>query len=1156
MTIVELIERERRQIGGMLVAAVWGLAAAATALVLAAGVLLLGGARWLSLPRFLPLLVWVAALGACAAIAFVALRRVRVAASSPKVAAAVEQERALRLGSVRGVLEVADSGPYGRLAAERLVAQLGPQAHRLAPRLRKGARNRGMLALGALIVGVVALSGFARSSPDGWQAVVHPFKAASGTLLPPLAFENAPVSVLRGEGLSLRISAEGRREISVARRSRGSAWVESTLQVRNGVAAIHIPGVDAAQQFVAMDGRTVSDTLTIALAERPFVGDIAVHAVFPAYLRRAAEPLAAGEPLRIPRGTVLLIEGHSSSTLRSVSLQGDGARTVFPVDDRRFSGRLAAEKSGRWEWSAEGIQGPILDLPAPVELDVIPDSAPRIEFVSPATDTSVTPSDRVLVALIAADDHGIGSASLNLRLVRSGREARTARIALAANAPMQWAGSVELDLTPLRLVPGDEVRLRAEATDNSPWAQKSASRELILRVPGLSERRSDARALADSTIAAASATAAAQRELQQRTSEAARSRNSRQPTGESGDRENSMSYESAEQAKSLAKEQRELAARVQKLQSAAQELRKQLGEAGALDSSLASKLAEVQRLLNEALTPELAERLRQLEQASQRMSQNDSRQALNDLSQQQQRLREQLEKSVEMLKRAALEGAMETLKDEAREIAEQERALADSMRARREESRDSRLDPASREEARDLAERARELQRDVAQLSDRLRKEQADAGADQMKSAEASARASAEAMEQAAGEEKPDARKSEPSGERQRQAGDQRRDAQQSGQGQQGGQQQSGQQQSGQQQSGQQQSGQQGSQQGQQGSQQGENAASNAAEQMEQAAKSLSDARQAQVEEWKKELSSELDQGVMEMLQLSRQQSQLEQRVRQGADPGSMRGEQSALQQGVEKASERLGKAGQKTSLLSQRSQRSVAEARQRVEQATRSTADARSRQQTADAMRDAAESLNRAAASLVRDRDRANSASSATGFAEMMEQMQQLARQQGALNAQAAGLMPGQGQSMGAEARDRARQLAQQQRGVARALEELGDNDATGKADDLAREARMIAQVLEAQGADPATIERQQRLFRRMLDAGRTLEQDERDDTGKRESRPGTQDNPFVPPSAEATGKAATKFRQPDWNELRGLSAEERRLIIEYFKRINSSDP
>ncbi len=80
------------------------------------------------------------------------------------------------------------------------------------------------------------------------------------------------------------------------------------------------------------------------------------------------------------------------------------------------------------------------------------------------------------------------------------------------------------------------------------------------------------------------------------------------------------------------------------------------------------------------LTPELQEKLRQLEQASQNMSPEDSKRALQDLSDQQRKLREQLEKSVEMLKRAALEGQMSTLKDEARELAKNQRSLVDSLR--------------------------------------------------------------------------------------------------------------------------------------------------------------------------------------------------------------------------------------------------------------------------------------------------------------------------------------------------------------------------------------------------------------------------------------------------------------------------------------------
>jgi hypothetical protein len=170
-----------------------------------------------------------------------------------------------------------------------------------------------------------------------------------------------------------------------------------------------------------------------------------------------------------------------------------------------------------------------------------------------------------------------------------------------------------------------------------------------------------------------------------------------------------------------------------------------------------------------------------------------------------------------------------------------------------------------------------------------------------------------------------------------------------------------------------------------------------------------------------------------------------------------------------------------------------------------------------------------------------------------MIQQMRELAKQQGQINSQAAGLPLPSGQS-GGSGREQARQLARQQRGVADKLEQLGDADPSGRSDALAQEARKLAQSLDREGMDPKTAERQQQLYRRLLDAGRTLEQDERDESGKREARSGAGITSTAPGSGTTSGAAATRFQMPEWAELRGLSAEERRLVIDYFRRLNAA--
>ena len=129
-----------------------------------------------------------------------------------------------------------------------------------------------------------------------------------------------------------------------------------------------------------------------------------------------------------------------------------------------------------------------------------------------------------------------------------------------------------------------------------------------------------ARDAADSAVQAVQRAATAEQGLQQRTSEAARERmnhpvdNPQSREGnQAGQKQNTLSYESAEKARALAKEQQDLADRVTKLQQTAEQLRQQLAKAGAMDSSLSRQLQEAQQMLHDALTPQLLDEMKKLQ---------------------------------------------------------------------------------------------------------------------------------------------------------------------------------------------------------------------------------------------------------------------------------------------------------------------------------------------------------------------------------------------------------------------------------------------------------------------------------------------------------------------------------------------------------------
>jgi hypothetical protein len=1176
MTILELVERERASLRRMHLLAGVGAAVAATCLLLAGGASILGGARWMALPRAVPFLVWLLVLAADVVIVVWTARRLTARATRGVVAAAIEREQALRAGALRGVMEVAESGALGRRAAADLSSRLAPVGRALAPAERRTLR-RGLVRTGGLAAVTVLTLGWAVPVfDDGWLAMVRPVRAWTGTLLPRIEFVGLPPAVLRGETLRLQIAAAQRGRVMLSQRVLGEGWRSIAVPIdrSRGAGVIDVGPLRGDLLIVATDGRSTTDTVLVPVTDRPFVGGVSMRASYPAYLRRAPEGLPVGEPARVPQGTVVEISGRASTALRVVQLVNGDETVALHVNDHAFSGRFEARRSGKWGWGAFGASGLITDLPLPVELEVVADSAPHVELVAPAMDTIVAGDDRVVLRATASDDHGIARVEVvSWRQPSGGVAQHPVAQTLAELATTVWDGSTTLELAPRGLQPGDALHVKIVAIDNSPWGggQRGESRELLLKIPTMEERRAIARAAADSAVSQARSAADAQKSLEQRTSEAARDRGDRAagqeaPSNASGANKQSMTYEAAEKAKAVAKDQRALADQVKKLQESAAALRQQLKEAGALDSSLARQLQEAQSMLRDALTPELLAQMKKLDDATQQLSRDQSQAALKDLQAMQDRLREQLEKSAEMLKRAAIEGAMETLKDEAKDIAGRERQLADSA---------ARTPPTGEDKAaaKQLADRSDRFGDEVKKLQDRLARDKAQAATKGAEEARKHADASEEAMRRAAGEQRssPDSARSADASADQKNA---RTRADSSGaqtpQNRAQGKDQESKQGSAQKnsradaskspQSGSQESGKDGAQGGQQrAGEQGqmEQNARDAAEQMQRASDALKDARASQVNEWKSELTATLDQAIQEMLQMAREENALEQKARSGqAKTDDLRGQQSAVKQGVDDAAQKLQREGQKTSLLSGRSQRSVAEAQQKVGQAMQSTSDPRGTQETASAMGEAADALNRAAASLARDREKANNSSSATGFAEMLQQLQEMAKKQGSINAQAQGLLPGMGQQVTDQMQATARALARQQRQIAQQLDEMGEGPGGDRAAQLAKEAKQLAEALEGGRLDGTTLARQQQLFRRMLDAGRSLEKDERDDTSKREAKSATGDERFKPDNANASGRGATRFREPTWDDLRGLTADERRAILEYFKRINAQNP
>jgi hypothetical protein len=175
----------------------------------------------------------------------------------------------------------------------------------------------------------------------------------------------------------------------------------------------------------------------------------------------------------------------------------------------------------------------------------------------------------------------------------------------------------------------------------------------------------------------------------------------------------------------------------------------------------------------------------------------------------------------------------------------------------------------------------------------------------------------------------------------------------------------------------------------------------------------------------------------------------------------------------------------------------------------------------------------------------------------QMAQALESLAQQQGELMNQTGALVPMQ---LGQQAQQRQMQeIAQGQEEVAEELGELSDQpdpdaDALGDLEALAAEADALAALLAQGRLDPETLQRQERLFHRLLDAGRTLERDERSDERESETAGDVERGVVQPLTLEALD--AFRYTLPDGEVLSRLPPAQRQLVIDYFERLNRERP
>ena len=1029
------------------------------------------------------------------------------------VTASMEESAGLAPGVLRGSLELARAIPPGvssSLALQAAVEALtdlrggGPKsAGRLAGEAALWIR-RATVGL-AVLTATVALLTLASPSRSfaAWSGLASPFGLLAGPTLPPLEVSPGSAEVLRGADVPLTVTAPGRTAVMVHWQAAGDVAVEESLDVVADRAGLILRGVTARTEYwvVAPDG-AISPTYELQPIDPLLVSDVTVALTFPAHTGRFPEEYRTDiPPLDIPAGSRFAIRGQASRPLSFAGLEGPlGEEELqLAVSGRDFEGSWIPRASGVYPWRFTDTEGdPAEVAPPPLELTLVPDSAPDVAVLVPGKDTLLPVSLRQPLVLEAADDYGLDRLELIVYRVTAFGDRLEPVV-----SPMQVGGTrgallrPVMDLTRWELLPGDTVRYFVRAVDNAPSPNMSETPEYVLRPPTPADLRREAQERLDDATRGVEELAERADEQAQEAQELERQLdNPQEPERGPLDRpetQDRVEFQEQEDIRGAMEDQEALLNAIDSLEMELAQLDRDLEAAGLGDPELQRQLEELQRLMEELAPESEQERIEELTRRLEEMNASEADQTLREISADQEALRDRLEEALEAFKRAAMEQDFRATAAEAEELAQQEEALADAMA----ESDDPEL---RADQQQTLEEQAEGLQERIDRLQERL--------------AEAGEETAREAVEEAAQQ-----------GEQAQQSMSEAQQQSRMGQ-----------------------------------TQEAAQSAQEAAESMNQMSQQLQQAQQDMAEQMMEAFQEALQETATDALTMAREQAGLRGQM-QGAgqeELANMRGDQSALLQGVRSMADNLSMRDRMSSGEDDRDVASqIGQAMQAIEQTLAALEDQRGRMPSPlNAAEQAVGALNQVALAAMAAAQQAGEMGQSQSAQQMMEQMEQLAQQQGSINSQTGQLTPMQlgEQAMAQQLQD----AAERQQDVAEELEELGQTpgaqeQSLGDLEAMALEAMELAARLAGNRLDAETLQRQEQLFHRMLDAGRSLEKDEFSE--ERESAAAGEFEREDVDALSSEDLGALRFRLPQAEILRRLSPAQRQMVLDYFERLNRAE-
>jgi len=788
-----------------------------------------------------------------------------------------------------------------------------------------------------------------------------------------------------------------------------------------------------------------SPSYRITVIDRPRVVKLRLRYDYPDYTGLETRVVEEDGNISAVVGTRIGLEVEANRTLDSAWLNlGEDRRQDLELHGSRASGQLRLSRSGTYTIGLRDELGNENDHPIRYRIDAVADEPPMVEIVFPAENVDMGEEMTLPLAFVARDDYGLSRAELVHRIIRPGEEHEEQRMPVDLNPEDPTRSETEMiwDLSGLGLVPEDLVAYRVVVWDNDRVSgpKKTGSRTYTVRFPSLHEILAQVQEEQSLQIADMESVLEEERVLKERLDQIRRELET----------EDAVTWEQKQDVEMTLERQEEMARELARIAEEMEENIDRAQERRVASMEIMEKMEQVRQLMEDVATPEMTRALEELRQAMQNLDPELIKQQMDQFSMTQEELLKRLDRTLSVLKRLQAEQQLDALIKKTEEMARQQSELMEQLDriAPEDPSGQEALDDLARDQQR-LGQEAESLPREMEDLS-RLMEQFPEMPAEELSRM-------AEQQQNA------------PASEQMRQASEKMSAGQKS------------------------------------------QARKNQEQSLRMLQQMQTDLQMLQSQMGGKmtaELAEAIRGSIRDLLEISQQQEEHRALVqtleRESARFGGLAEDQLDLLEAVSRVADDLYGIAEKSFFIAPQVGQAIGHAMAQMDQAL-SALESRGAAAAAHSEKSAMVALNDVARHLINALQAMGSACSSGGMESMMQQLQGMSQSQMGINQQTLGL--GQQGQMTMEQRAQMARLAAEQSAVQKQLSDLmqehgNRSDILGRLDQVGEEMKKVVDDLSRRQVDQRTIDRQQQILSRLLDAQKSARR--RDYSRQRRSRPG----------------------------------------------------